>query len=121
MTSRDALATMVLCLLAAGGCSAGAQLVRQDREGGAVAVWGPVVPATQQARHVMVEHCAGRYTVHDADDFGLGHLQAATAHVDESETSGVPADARVVSYRCVRPTHARSRNTMAFLRGGFER
>jgi hypothetical protein len=103
-----------------GGCSAGAQLVRKDREGGEVAVWGPVVPATQHARHVMVEHCGGRYAVHH-DDFGLGNPRVATAHPDDAEATDVPDDARVVSYRCVRPTQVRSRNTMAFLRGGFER
>lgn len=45
------------------GCSAGAQVVRQDARGGELVTWGPIVPASEEAREHMVSHCAGRYTV----------------------------------------------------------
>ena len=56
---------MVGWMLAAtlGGCSAGAQIVRQDARGGELVTWGPIVPASERAREQMVSHCAGRYTV----------------------------------------------------------
>lgn len=47
------------------GCSAGAQVVRQDAYGGELVTWGPIVPASEEAREHMVGHCAGRYTVTD--------------------------------------------------------
>lgn len=115
MGSRYALA-MLIVVFGAGGCSAGAQLVRKDQQGGTIAVWGAVVPATQQARHVMVEHCGGRFAVSGAVDPSHGDVA-----MHDAEAAGVPEDARVMSYRCVRPAALRTRNTMAFLRGGFER
>lgn len=117
MSSRHAV-MLLFCVLVTGGCSAGAQLVRKDPHGGTIAVWGAVVPATQEARHVMVEHCGGRFAVSEADDVGVADDSAAMPGADAAR---VPEDAQVVSYRCLRPATLRSRNTMAFLRGGFER
>lgn len=66
-----------------GGCSVGAHVVRQDARGGELVTWGPIVPASEEAREQMVNHCAGRYTV---------TLEARAAE----------DDTRRVSYACER-------------------
>lgn len=69
--------------VALGGCSAGAQVVRQDARGGELVTWGPIVPASKEAREHMVSHCAGRYT--------------ATVEANRGD-----ADSRRVTYACER-------------------
>lgn len=84
-----------------GGC-ANMQVVRKDARGGEIAVWGPTVPAAEQARHAMVEHCQGRFSVSlGREHHGLGG----------SDALALPSEAQVLSYRCVRratPTESQS-------------
>jgi hypothetical protein len=110
------------CAAVVGGCASGAQVIRRDHQGGEIAVWGPVVPATETARNVIIAHCEGRFSVGaGADDLGLGAAQPSVSLVATESTADVPAGARMFAYRCLRPTATHNRNTMAFLRGGFER
>lgn len=107
------------CVVAMGGCSSGAQFVRRDNHGGELAVWGPVVGATQQARHALVEHCGGRFVVgRGADALGLGHVDADILPVASRDAA--PEGAHVFAYRCKRVESNNSR-AVAFVQGGLGR
>ena len=87
-SEADAMACRCLVLMLAlgaflAGCSAGARVVRGDERGGTVETWGPLVPATEQARMAMAKHCRGRFQL-----------------IDE------PARGDVLGFACRMPPHA---------------
>lgn len=47
----------------AGACSSTATVVRRDPAGGQLTLQGPYVPAMEEARAQMFEHCQGRFSV----------------------------------------------------------
>lgn len=109
MTTHNAAQSVliILSLTALGGCSASMQVVRQDRTGGEIAVWGPTVPAAQEARHAIVEHCEGRFSVGTgAETYGLGAANPMLVSSSHSRGAAFPSDARVLTYRCARPAAA---------------
>ena len=77
---------MVAAMTAASlmGCSAGAQMVRHDARGGEFVAWGPTVPAAQDARAQMLNHCGGRYAI-------------------TGEALSTDGDTRRVTYACGKP------------------
>lgn len=110
---------VAVSLIALGGGCAGAQVVRRDNRGGELAVWGPVVGATQQARRVLIEQCAGHFAVgRGADALGLGRVDADIPPVAIQES--VPEGARVFAYRCSRDESNNSR-AVALVQGGLGR
>jgi hypothetical protein len=65
---KTTLITLGLLILISAGCSSSAQLVRQDGRGGVVALQGAYMPAMQDARMLMVEHCGGRFEMLEQGD-----------------------------------------------------
>ena len=70
--------SIISIAILAGGCSAGATVVKRDARGGQLALHGPAVPAAQQARRVMLDHCAGRYL---AEEHGSQLSYTCVSHV----------------------------------------
>jgi hypothetical protein len=67
MDTRRMKLGLVLCVAMpwAIGCASGARMVRADARGGELETWGAVVPATEQLREMLADHCQGRFTLVD--------------------------------------------------------
>jgi len=62
------------------------------------------MPAASHARHAMVEHCEGRFTVGaGAETYGLGTADPMLVASSKSASTALPSDAQVLTYRCARP------------------
>jgi hypothetical protein len=97
---------ILMSLTVLGGCSASMQVVRKDARGGEIAVWGATMPAATQARHAMLEHCEGRFTVGaGAETYGLGVADPMLVSSSHSRGAALPSDAHVLTYRCAGPAH----------------
>jgi len=105
MTTYNAAKTalIIVSLTVLGGCSASMQVVRKDARGGEIAVWGATMPVASHARHAMLEHCEGRFTVGaGAETYGLGAANPMLVSSSHSRTASFPSDARLLTYRCER-------------------
>jgi hypothetical protein len=69
--------TALILTLVLGACSSGASFVRTDPFGGLVHLSGPYVPAMEEARELMAEHCHGRFVTHEEDRDVLFHCVRA--------------------------------------------
>lgn len=107
-TSKSRCLVLCLSLIALGGCSANAQLVRKDATGGEVAVWGATVPAARQARHAIVEHCRSRFTVGvGAETYGLGAANPMLVSSSHGHSSAaLPSNAQLLTFQCIRNASA---------------
>lgn len=85
------------------GC-AGAQVSRSGHGGGELSMWGPVMPAAQEGRQALLEHCAGPYQVDErGQSLGLGGGRGTWTD-DGQVAARDPEDGsvRVVRFRCRR-------------------
>jgi len=95
---------ILMSLTVLGGCSASMQVVRKDTRGGEIAVWGATMPAAAQARHAVLEHCEGRFTVGaGAETYGLGAADPMLISSSHPTTAALPSDAQLLTYRCATP------------------
>lgn len=75
-----------------GACSSTATVVRRDPAGGQLTLQGPYVPAMEEARAQMFEHCQGRFRV----DYGMHSrdVRYLCAASSRSELSAAERNAR---------------------------
>jgi len=67
-TTATTLFVLLTLALGTVGCSSSAQLVRGTTVGGQIALHGAYMPAMEDARMVMVEHCHGRFEAVEQGD-----------------------------------------------------